>query len=78
MRRKRRRSKKPQSPQLVWSIADLILKIQITDSSGKKFFKGSCSILDKKKLNDIFKLLKMKYGLNIPKNLKEDSAWALG
>lgn len=63
---------------LFWNFADLILKVQVIDQSGKKFFKESCNITNKKRLNEIFELLKSKYNLDIPKSLKEDMGWSLG
>ncbi len=63
---------------LKFQISDFILKIQIEDTSGKKFYKNSCSLLDKKKLNDIFSILKTKYNIPIPEDLIEETGWALG
>ena len=48
-----------------YKVSEFILKIQVVDTSGQKFFKDSCSILNKKRLNDIFNILKKKYDISI-------------
>lgn len=61
-----------------YKVSEFILKIQVVDTSGQKFFKDSCSILNKKRLNDIFNILKKKYDISIPKGLIEETGWNLG
>ena len=61
-----------------YKVSEFILKIQVVDTSGQKFFKDSCSILNKKRLNDIFNILKRKYDISIPKGLIEETGWNLG
>ena len=58
--------------QFLFSTNDLLLKIQVVDSGGKKYFKETCSVLNKKRIKKILKLISLKYNVNIPENLNED------
>lgn len=72
-------SYKKSNPQLIYSKADLILKIQVVDGGRRKLFKADINILDKKEIAKVFSLLKLKFNMTIPKELKgvieAQSAW---
>lgn len=70
---------KVKNPQLLYQTADFILELQVVDSGRKKLFKAKVNIMDKVAITKVFSLLKLKFNLSIPKDLKEEvnnqSAW---
>ncbi len=67
------------NPQLLYQTADFILELQVVDTSRRKLFKAKVNIMDKVALAKVFSLLKLKFNITIPKDLKEEvdaqSAW---
>lgn len=65
--------------QLMYNISsDLILQVRVIDGRNRKLFKDACNILNKKDLARIFNILEHKFGITVPKDLKEDTGWFLG
>ena len=63
---------------MVYSVADLILRVQVVDRGRKKVFKDECSINNRKELKRIFGVLKYKYDIEIKNQIKKDVGWDLG
>lgn len=64
------------NPQLLYQKSDLILKIQVVDNGRRKLFKAEVNMMDKVKVAKIFNLLRLKFNVTIPQDLKEEvSGW---
>ena len=67
------------NPQLLYQKSDLILKIQVVDSSRRKLYKIEVNMLNKEKVAEVFETLKLKFNIDIPKGLKAEvdnqTAW---
>jgi len=64
------------NPQVLYQKSDLILKIQVVDNGRRKLFKAEVNMMDKVKVAKIFNLLRLKFNVTIPQDLKEEvSGW---
>jgi len=61
-----------------YNTSTLILEIRVVDGGMRKLYRDKCSIFNKKELSRIFQTLKVKFNIDVPESLKEDTGLWLG